>query len=302
MEAAEIIAQLERFNGKFEREAVEAAIARRGEVTPALLQILEEIADRDGARRRTAEDGYMAHLYAMYLLAQFRERRAHPLMLKIGLLPSDLLDSLLGDFVTEAFGRVLASTCGGDIAGIQSLIENANADEWARGAALAALMTLVAAGVKSRDEIVDYFAGLFRGKLTDTVDVVWSDLVAFATDLYATELLGDIENAYEKDLVDPGIIGLSDVYHDFAKGNAWALQRLSDDPHRKFIDDTLEEFGRWYCFHKDEEDMERRGRAEMAGLDRDDISVPYRRDSPKIGRNELCPCGSGRKYKKCCGA
>ncbi|HEV2762256.1 MAG TPA: SEC-C metal-binding domain-containing protein, partial [Pyrinomonadaceae bacterium] len=26
------------------------------------------------------------------------------------------------------------------------------------------------------------------------------------------------------------------------------------------------------------------------------------RDHPKVGRNELCPCGSGRKYKKCCGA
>lgn len=28
---------------------------------------------------------------------------------------------------------------------------------------------------------------------------------------------------------------------------------------------------------------------------------PYKRDAPKIGRNEPCPCGSGRKYKKCCG-
>ncbi len=302
MEVAEVIAQLERFKGKFEREAVEAAIARREEITPALLEILEEIADRAGARRRTAEDGYMAHLYAMYLLAQFREGRAHPLMLKIGLLPGDLLDSLLGDFVTDAFGRVLASTCDGNIAGIQSLIEDANADEWARGAALAALATLVAAGVKSRDEIVDYFAALFRGKLTGTTHVVWSDLVAFATDLYAIELLGDIEKAYEKHLVDPRIIGLDDVHRDFAKGNAWALQRLSDDPHRKFIHDTVKEFGRWYCFHKDEEDMARRRRAETAGLERDDISVPYRRDSPKIGRNEPCPCSSGRKYKKCCGA
>jgi len=26
------------------------------------------------------------------------------------------------------------------------------------------------------------------------------------------------------------------------------------------------------------------------------------RDSPKIGRNDPCPCGSGKKYKKCCGA
>ncbi len=23
--------------------------------------------------------------------------------------------------------------------------------------------------------------------------------------------------------------------------------------------------------------------------------------SRKVGRNELCPCGSGKKYKKCCG-
>ena len=26
----------------------------------------------------------------------------------------------------------------------------------------------------------------------------------------------------------------------------------------------------------------------------------YVREQPKIGRNEPCPCGSGRKYKKCC--
>jgi uncharacterized protein YecA (UPF0149 family) len=25
-----------------------------------------------------------------------------------------------------------------------------------------------------------------------------------------------------------------------------------------------------------------------------------RRDGPKIGRNDPCPCGSGKKYKKCC--
>ena len=24
-------------------------------------------------------------------------------------------------------------------------------------------------------------------------------------------------------------------------------------------------------------------------------------DRPKVGRNDPCPCGSGRKYKKCCG-
>jgi SEC-C motif-containing protein len=28
----------------------------------------------------------------------------------------------------------------------------------------------------------------------------------------------------------------------------------------------------------------------------------YRRETPKIGRNDPCNCGSGKKYKKCCGA
>ncbi|MGB1271568.1 MAG: SEC-C metal-binding domain-containing protein, partial [Endozoicomonas sp.] len=25
------------------------------------------------------------------------------------------------------------------------------------------------------------------------------------------------------------------------------------------------------------------------------------RDAPKTGRNDSCPCGSGKKFKKCCG-
>jgi preprotein translocase subunit SecA len=29
---------------------------------------------------------------------------------------------------------------------------------------------------------------------------------------------------------------------------------------------------------------------------------PVKRESQKVGRNVLCPCGSGKKYKKCCGA
>ena len=28
---------------------------------------------------------------------------------------------------------------------------------------------------------------------------------------------------------------------------------------------------------------------------------PLTRSEPKIGRNDPCPCGNGRKFKKCCG-
>jgi SEC-C motif domain protein len=30
-------------------------------------------------------------------------------------------------------------------------------------------------------------------------------------------------------------------------------------------------------------------------------SQPVRQSTPKVGRNDPCPCGSGKKYKKCCG-
>jgi preprotein translocase subunit SecA len=31
------------------------------------------------------------------------------------------------------------------------------------------------------------------------------------------------------------------------------------------------------------------------------VTAPVHKSEPKVGRNDLCPCGSGKKYKKCCG-
>jgi preprotein translocase subunit SecA len=40
----------------------------------------------------------------------------------------------------------------------------------------------------------------------------------------------------------------------------------------------------------------------MAAASKRGKAKPIKRDGRKIGRNEPCPCGSGKKYKKCCGA
>jgi hypothetical protein len=32
-----------------------------------------------------------------------------------------------------------------------------------------------------------------------------------------------------------------------------------------------------------------------------DFAPPLKIDFPQVGRNDPCPCGSGKKYKKCCG-
>jgi len=35
--------------------------------------------------------------------------------------------------------------------------------------------------------------------------------------------------------------------------------------------------------------------------EREEVQITFHRETPKVGRNDLCPCGSGKKYKKCCG-
>jgi preprotein translocase subunit SecA len=47
--------------------------------------------------------------------------------------------------------------------------------------------------------------------------------------------------------------------------------------------------------HKEQEDLQ------YAGGEEQPKKQPIRRKTPKIGRNDPCPCGSGKKYKKCCG-
>jgi SEC-C motif-containing protein len=44
------------------------------------------------------------------------------------------------------------------------------------------------------------------------------------------------------------------------------------------------EAGRWYYVDGDAPKVE-----------------TYVKEQPKVGRNDPCPCGSGKKYKKCCG-
>jgi hypothetical protein len=53
----------------------------------------------------------------------------------------------------------------------------------------------------------------------------------------------------------------------------------------------------------DEELLPREAEADVAAAEPPEPPAPatIRRDAPKVGRNDPCPCGSGKKYKKCCG-
>ena len=57
-------------------------------------------------------------------------------------------------------------------------------------------------------------------------------------------------------------------------------------------------------FHvKIEQNVEREQVAKVTGTNKDDTGVktPTKRTSEKVYPNDPCPCGSGKKYKQCCG-
>ena len=58
-------------------------------------------------------------------------------------------------------------------------------------------------------------------------------------------------------------------------------------------------------FHiKIEQKVEREQQAQITGTNKDDSlqKGPVKRENAKVYPNDPCPCGSGKKYKKCCGA
>jgi hypothetical protein len=311
MEIAEILEQFELYTGQFPRVAVEAAIAAEGaqreELTLELLRVLSETIDE--AEDVAYDSDYMVHFYAMYLLAQFRETRAYPLVVRLALLPGELLEDLCGDFVTETLGRVLASVCGGKLAGIKSLIENAEADEWSRVAGIVSLVTLVVEGETSREEIVGYFGSLFRGSLERRPSSFWSELVASASDLWPQELMPEIEQAFEDGLIEEFTITMEDVQDDLARGLGGSLAFDPRSPHHRFVRDTVKDFGSWACFQPKRAQRDRRtttssippaGKSKGVSTAVEPIWKTATPAFAKVGRNDPCPCGSGKKFKKCC--
>ncbi len=313
MDVEEILAQLERNHTQVPRNALEEAAAHREEIIPRLLGVLEEVA-KDTAGYLDDQDRNL-HIYAMYLLAQFREPRAYPLLVKIFSAPGEVPFELAGDVVTQDLASILASVSDGDPSGMMELVENDKANEYARGSALDGFVTLMAFGRRTRDDVMAYLRRLFQ-ILERKPNEVWNGLANVCADLCPVEFMMELRQAYDEGLVDPGSIGWDEVEeaHEMGPDTAWKKARYR----YRLITDTADAITWWGCFHDYAAEKERAAAGTGAEDDpaafEDDadslfpllgsdlgIPEPYRRTEPKVGRNEPCPCGSGKKYKRCCG-
>ena len=290
MKIEAILQELEHLTDRFPRQAVEAAIANREAITPHLLQVLEDAThDIDGL---IPSEDYMLDLYAFFLLAQFRETRAYPLLVQMFSTPGEAVMNVAEDFIIEDLGRVLASVSDGDMGPMKRLIEDPQVNEYVRDAAMSSMLTLVVEGVVPRETVIAYFGELFRGKLERSYSFAWDGLVSHSTDLYPEELWPDIRQAFADDLVDALHIDLPFVERTLSEGKAATLARLEKNQHYHFLNDTIREMESWVCFQPPPPPPPK------------PKPPPQRRpvtQGKKIGRNDPCPCGSGEKYKYCCG-
>ena len=282
--------------------AMRAAVEQREAIIPELLRVLESVAAAPAEWAEQTDN--MLPMFAIFLLAQFRERSAYPLLVKIVRAPGDVLFVLFGDTITQGLSQILASVYDGNAAPLQGLAEGEEVNEFVRSAAVKAFLVLEQTEQLPRETVLEYFGSLFHGKLERTPSFAWTGLVCAVADLPAPELLQEVRQAYAEGLVDTKAADLEGIERDATAPKPWRSNRWH------LITDAIAEMECWPSFHP--EDSRRKQLPKLDGplvapslpdlnSDPDHVApLPYIRES-KIGRNDPCPCGSGKKHKKCCG-
>jgi hypothetical protein len=298
---AQVHAGLTLFSRPFPHEAIALAEAHREEVAPRLAVELEALA-ADPSR---AGEDYMLHLYAMHLLAWWRDKQGLAPLLALGHMRDyQCLDELFGDHLTESFGRCLGSMSGGDLQPLMALADDAHADVWARSAALEAMKVCVVEGHAPREEVIAYAKELAEREAA-AVRSGWSanewgfdflnSVVDLATDLGAVEMLPAIRGWFDEELLEETHADLPFIEASISEPFEQAAQRMRER-RKGYVGEPASEMAWWACFTEEEDDRDE-GDVGWAPA-----AKPYVREEPKIGRNDPCPCGSGKKYKKCHGA
>ena len=314
MSTSEILRQLQHVPDQADfapyEGALRAAIEQREAIVPELIGAIDRVTADPAHYLKNPEESL--HTFAIYLLAQFRETRALDALLRFFSLPGEQALDLTGDMVTEQGAAVLASVCGGDPAPLLKLIHDETVNEFVRGQAIDALAVQAIWGERSREAVVEDLRRLFTTLPKPGDDYVWAGLTGLICDFHLPELAPEARQAFAEGLVDETILDLAWFEEALSRRDEEDLQ---DFRKRNTPIDAVAECSMWLCFRDeneelgpwdDDEDIDLEERPDDAyGLPPEDLRdipklTPYLA-APKVGRNDPCPCGSGKKHTKCCG-
>ena len=276
--------------------AFEALGAPGTDIPFGAMQTLLDGWDAAGPRCRTMLRDYVAGrdlsertertlFYAVHLLGDRGDTAAFDDLCALAGDP-DRADLILGDALTETMPRILVSCFAGDPAPLQRLIERRDADAVIRGAALIALAYLAAAKRLTRTALHAYLAGLYDRLSPDDDAFVWHAWVTAVGLLGFGALAGKADTVFEQGRIPPELGTRRDFRADLLAATndpAWlgGFDQWGVGPLGSALE-ALEFFG-------------------ASGPEEDaPVQAPYVNALRDVGRNDPCPCGSGKKYKKCC--
>jgi uncharacterized protein len=306
---------------KLPKASMQWALDHWSECGPHFLALLERFIRGDDRSRKTIDILF----FAVHLMGQQRERRAFEPLCTLAA-DVDLLEELLGeDSPTTSLPQLLVGTFDGRDELLKALIEDAAADEFVRHSALNALAYLTHRGDVALQATCNYLRWLHHAMQPREENFAYAGIADAIINLGLVE-----DRSIVRDLLAKGLIGddVMEMRHFDEE-----IKRTLADPERRvgFARDNAEPYAdiiadmsAWYWFseaaERDEAASRERKQHETVRkfeemILEDPNTVPYgmavdplglyQQPSPaadvgKIGRNDPCPCGSGKKYKKCC--
>ena len=266
------------------KAALRQAAEQADTVVPRIAEVMERAADPD---REGDEDGHGIVFFGVFVIGETGDARAYRPLLKFLAGDPETVDELLGDALTETVALVLARIAD-DPEPLLELVGNRAANEYARGAALQAWARLAVETPLPEADVRDRLAWIYDRLQPERESYLAAEWCMVAGRLGLADLRPQAEHLLGS---QPGglfaLYSLRDFDHDLERQAAQGSRALLDAMRWvPFRGTAVDELSRWAAFRPHKRPQGASG-----------VRNPYR----EVGRNDPCPCGSGRKYKKCCG-
>lgn len=310
----------ENIDGKFPLDKLKELLDNRG-ATEELIDVINYTTKN--AQKLYYEPNYILHIIAMFTLSYWGEKRAFLPLIEMAKLPDDLIEPLLEDTITEGLAPAFASTFDGDLKKIKGIIESSDCETYTRISALHSIVILLSNGIISRNTVVDYFLELYNKKNHLIDEVLMEYLLDFSLDIHPKGMETEIKNTMGQEYMEYSYKETSSRYEEQCKKTLEAvLEELKEDKTNEFMTrekvlELSEWLGGWDPSdleedEDDDDDDEEYHEDEVLRI-LEGESVDFKKvkkkkaaevpfiNTIKIARNDNCSCGSGKKYKKCCG-
>ncbi|MDG1116798.1 MAG: DUF1186 domain-containing protein [Flavimaricola sp.] len=277
-----------------------AAMAAAGQDRETMVPVFLELVDRLGSQKRPEmqEEAITALIPIFHMLGEFREPRAYRPLLKLMRQPTTTLDYLLGDAITETGFRVIAGTFDGDLKPLFEFIEDESADAYARSSMLDALVLIAQVHPEQRTDVLDYFRS-FRDRCPEENSDLLIGWVDGLVDLGLSDMEPEIRATFDAGLIPKEYCSFDEIQRDLALSAETGRVPGNERYQRGLIMDAIAELSSWHGYSDAYLARQKSNGARNAAR-----AMPWAEtfmyETTPVGRNDPCPCGSGKKFKKCC--